>query len=150
MSTPAERQENHRTVDQLITLAAKGDPSAERYLRMIAGAARTLDDLVDADHPVPQGEVVLAFAGLLVGLNHNAFFLKHREALVALHQMALNAWLDANEWEKSPDPDRRIYAHVLRDAVNEILPAVAYLTGGWEHMRAVSRQTRELFKKEIT
>ena len=34
-------------------------------------------------------------------------------------------------------------------AINELLPAVAYLLGGWGHMRAISRQTRETFIKEI-
>lgn len=150
MSTTAERQQNAERVDKLIDLAARGDASASIYLRTIAGAARVLDDLIDKDHELPPSEIVLAFAGLLVGLNHNAFFVRNREALTTLHQMALNAWLDANEWEQSQDPDRRIYAQVLRDAVNEILPAVAYLTGGWPHMRDVSRQTRELFLKEIT
>lgn len=150
MSSPAERQDNNERVARLITAAAKGDASAEGYLRTIAGAARVLDDLIDKDHDLPQEDVVLAFAGMLVAMNGNAFFIRHREALTTLHQMALNAWLDANEWEQSQDPDRRIYAHVLRDAVNEILPAVAYLVGGWAHMREISRQTRELFFKEIT
>lgn len=148
MSTAEQRAAAHLVISGLITQAARGDASAERYLRTIAGAARVLDDLVDGDHPVDHDALLATFAGLLVGLQGNAFYRKHIDYLTACHQLALNAWLDANEWEKHPDALRRLYAHVWRDAINALLPAVAYLTGGWTHMRDVSRSTREAFLKE--
>jgi hypothetical protein len=37
----------------------------------------------------------------------------------------------------------------MRDQINELLPAVAYLTGGWAHCRAYSLGFRRTFKKEF-
>jgi len=149
MSTTEERTQNNELVEQAIALAAGDDAAAAAYLRTIAGASRTLDDLVDGDRFVSADAVTKVFANLLVTLPQNPFFLRHREALTALHLMAMNAWLDANTWEQSHHRTRQLYAHVLRDAIGEILPAVAYLTGGWPRMREVSLQIRELFIKEV-
>lgn len=149
MSTETQRIENAEKVALAIKLATKGEPHAEHYLRTIAGAARILDDVVDGDHAVVGQDIVVIFTGVLVGLQGNPFFVRNREFLTAYHQMILNAWLDANEWEKSEDRTRRIYAHVLRDLINELLPAVAYLGSGWAYMREVSPRIRELFTKEI-
>jgi hypothetical protein len=150
MSTPEERQANQAKVAGLIRHASKGNLAAELYLRTVAGAARLLDDLIDRDSEVKSDDIVMVFAGLMVGLNGCSFFVQNRDYLSAVQQVALNAWLDANEWENSPDATERIYAHVWRDAINDLLPAVAYLVGGWTHMREVSQATREQFKKEIT
>lgn len=149
MSTPEQRKENTRRVKEAVALASNGDEMAARYLWLIAQAARTLDDLVDGDNPVPHEHIIAVFHGMLVEVNQNPFFLRHRDYLTGLHQMALNAWLDANAWTKSEDATERLYAHVLRDLVGEIVPAVAYLTGGWLTCRAVSLQIRKSFKKEF-
>lgn len=149
MSTPDERTLNQHRVATAIAQASNGDGSAARYLYAIAGAARVLDDLVDADRPVPPEEIIAVFQTMLVEVNRNGFFQKNREFLTALQLTAMNCWLDANAWEKSNDPTERIYAHVLRDQINELLPAVAFLTGGWAHCRAHSLGFRKTFKKDF-
>lgn len=149
MSTDAQRAEGTHRVKLAIEQAANGNEMATRYLWIIAQAARTLDDLVDRDRTVPNDKIVEVFHTLLVELNQNPFFIQNRLYLTGLQQMALNAWLDANAWANSHDPLERLYAHVLRDLLNEMLPSVAYLTGGWRHARAVSLQIRQQFKKEF-
>lgn len=149
MSTPAERLANDTAVKAAIEAAANNDGFAQRYLWQIAAAARVLDDLVDGDKPVPAHKTVEVFQGLLIDLQRNPFFLRNRDFLTGLHVVALNAWLDANEWEQSANRTEQLYAHVLRDLISELLPAVAYLTGGWAHCRAHSLDFRQAFKKEI-
>lgn len=149
MSTPEERASNSQRVAEAILQASNGDLAARRYLHTIATAARTLDDLVDADAPVPVEQIIGVFQSLLIEVHRNGFFLRNREFLTALHLVAMNAWMDANTWEKSEDRTEQLYAHVLRDLINELLPAVAYLTGGWAHTRAISLRIRQTFKKEI-
>jgi hypothetical protein len=149
MSTPEDRAAASPRVAEAILQASNGDLAARRYLHTIAAAARTLDDLVDADHPVPAEQIIGVFQALLIEVHRNGFFQRNREFLTALHLVAMNAWLDANVWRKSNDPTERLYAHVLRDLVDEVLPATAYLTGGWAHCRAVSLRIRETFKKEF-
>lgn len=148
MSSPDQRQANHQKIGPLFDRAANGDPHARRYLEIIAGAARVLDDLWDGDVRVSREDALLAFYGALVELPSNPFWMKHGTFLTALNWAAINAWLDANELAKG-DPTERIYAHVLRDQINEILPAVAHLTGGWKLAREVSTAMRAAFKKEM-
>lgn len=150
MSTETERTANEHALTRAMTLAAHGDAAALRYLQIAAGAARTLDDLVDADHPVPGADAVLVFQSLLVEIHGNAFFQRHRDALALQHAVILNAWLDANALARVPDRTTVLYAHVLRDYVNELLGAVAFLTGGWMHLRKISLpELRTPFLKEL-
>jgi hypothetical protein len=149
MSTPTERTENDRRVEIAVAQASNGDGAARRYLYIVANAARVLDDLVDGDAKVPAEQIIEVFQALLIEVQRNPFFQKNREYLTALQLTALNCWLDANAWEKSDDATERLYAHVMRDQINELLPAVAYLTGGWSHCRAYSLGFRRTFKKEF-
>ena len=59
-----------------------------------------------------------------------------------------NAWAASNVYEKGNETDR-IYAHVWRDTCNEIVPIVALLLGGYEHMVSISIRMRQLFKKQL-
>lgn len=138
MSTEAQRATNDVAVKRAIGLAANGNPEAARYLEIIAGAARVLDDIVDGDRPVQPGAAIAIFQQLLIEIHGNGFFMRHREALTLAHMVALNAWLDANALAGAQDRTVRGYAHVVRDQINELLPAVAYLTGGWQHVRKLS------------
>lgn len=149
MSTPAERTANNAALTDVINLAAKRDGEAAQYLAQMAYAARILDDLYDGDRPVDQSQLVRLSQILLVEIHRQPFFARHRDYLTACHQIALNAWFDANEMATAPERIKQLYAHVLRDTINELAPAVAYLVGGWDHARAVSRVMREKFMKEL-
>lgn len=149
MSTETERTANEAAVAELIQLAAHDQPAAARYLEILAGAARVLDDIYDGDHPVSREAAISAFYGALVELPQNEFWQKHCSFLTALHFAALNAWLDANQLARRGRPLDVVYAHVLRDQINELLPAVAQLTGGWELARRVSLRMRDLFAKDL-
>ena len=59
-----------------------------------------------------------------------------------------NAWMASNYLSDGDETDQ-LYAHVLRDACNELLPIVAMLTGGPAHMKIISAEIRTLFKKQI-
>lgn len=149
MSTTAERTMNTERVHRAIALAANNNAPAGRYLVMVARTARMLDDLIDRDQPCSNEQITNVFYSLLIEIHENEFFQKHRVELTLLHTVILNAWLDANDLADEPGV-ARIYAHVMRDFINELLPAVAYLTGGWLRLRKVSRpEFRQPFFKEI-
>lgn len=149
MSTDAERDANRLVVAEAISLASNNDVAALAYLWQVAQSARVLDDMIDGDRVVPAEHIVSVFQGLLIDVHRNGFFNRHREFLLGIHVVVMNAWLDANEWEKSEDKTEQLYAHVLRDLISELIPAVAYLTGGWDRCRAISLKVRGTFKKEI-
>lgn len=149
MSTPTERTANNSSLVDVIALAAKRDDQAAQYLSQIAFAARIIDDLYDRDHPVAADQISRLAQILLVDIHRQPFFQKHRDFLTGCQQIALNAWFDANELEAHPTPLKMVYAHVLRDTINELAPAVAYLVDGADHARTVSRTMREKFMKEL-
>jgi hypothetical protein len=59
-----------------------------------------------------------------------------------------NAWEASNILFTGDETDK-IYAHVLRDYINELLPLVALLTQGHDKMKEVNGLIRSLFKKEL-
>jgi hypothetical protein len=126
-------------VEEAIKLAAGDNVHAATYLRIIAMAARAIDDLHDGDHGlVDVGSLAHL---LLVGLPRNVFFAANAAHLIALHDAAINAWQDANEM----DPDSLLESsRYWADWLNEIVCVVAGLAGGYPHRRNVSPQIRTL------
>jgi hypothetical protein len=60
----------------------------------------------------------------------------------------LNAWLDSVELEQAEDSWSKTWAYVLRDWYAELVPACAFLVGGFEHMRLVSLEARRFLQAE--
>lgn len=81
-------------------------------------------------------------------MNGNAFFHAHAPALLPTLTLAINAWLDANELERSDSQHERMWAFFLRNLGMDVFIQVALLTGGLEHMRAVSLEIRRFFTHE--
>lgn len=148
MSTTEERKAATLTVQGLIAEATEGHPVAAAYLDAIAQSARIADDLIDGDQAVSPKQVQRMVGALLIEIPANPFFRAHYDVLWAAHSIAWNAYLDANELESGTVTDQ-LYAHVLRDTINELLPLVAYLCGGPKRQRAVSRRMRQEFQKEM-
>ena len=149
MSTEEERQANTANVYALIEMAAGENHDAFKYLQEIAFVARIVDDLIDRDREASAAEVERMAEILLVSLPQNRFFQQHRDRLEAAHAIAWNAWTDSN-WLTRGDAVDKIYAHVLRDAINEVLPLVALLAGDYKRMHQVSHAMRRLFRKPLT
>jgi hypothetical protein len=85
---------------------------------------------------------------LFVRLPSNSFYIQHQQALHSQHITIWNTWEASNVLAEGDQTDK-IYAHVLRDYVNELLPLVALLTQGHDKMKEVNGLIRSLFKKEL-
>ena len=149
MGSDAERRSNDAKIAEAIALACRGNEDATSYLVELGFVSRVMDDLIDRDFAVPPENICRAFFWLLAGMWMNPFFRAHEKELVALHMASFNAWMDANKWEGSHDRLRRIYAHVMKDTIDEIIAVVAYLVGGYRHMREVSVAVKETFLEEV-
>ena len=136
MSSAKEREENDLKVDFIIGQAAGTDENAVEYLTLLSQALRTIDDIYD--------EVEILF----VRLPSNKFYQENRECLFSQHVSMWNAWEISNVLYSGDDLDK-LYAHVLRDYVNEILPVVALITQGHAKMKEINSLIRPLFKKEL-
>ena len=123
---------------------------AVRFCCLIFAASQVIDDLIDQDKPVSPNEIAQCFWSVLVELPCNPFYQRHMHTLVPLIQSAFNDWLDANELERMDDHGKNI-AFVLRDSVGGIACQVAYLVGGYDHMRKVSVAIRQhIFEETLT
>ena len=134
-------------VKQAMLLCSNGNHEAWEYLSVIAKSARLIDDMVDEHEKWTREDTYHLARLLLIELPANNFFHQNKAALLSQHVTSLNAWIDSNDWMVE-EGARRNYALVIRDQLTELALAVAYLTGGSDHLRKVSLKIRELFLKE--
>lgn len=149
MSTVKEREDNNKKVDAVIILACNGDKQAEKYMADLVWCARRIDDLYDRDCYIPKEEIELLFRKLLIDIPTNPFYLKNYQVLVCQQMIFYNAWMDANRWEDDKEELKRIYAHVFRDSIDDIIRLISFITGGFDKTREISLVSRETFIKEI-
>lgn len=149
MSTQAERKIMDVKVDTIIPQCCNGNKQAERYLKDMAWVNRIIDDLFDDDVKVEKKDIERVFYVLAIEIPTNPFFVQNFQALMAQHIVIYNSWMDSNAWEFDKDKTKRMYAHVLKHYIGELLPLVAFMTGGTGLMRQVSLASRELFIEEL-
>lgn len=150
MATPDERRLNNVRVENIIALACNGNHEAEKYLSCIGYVSRVMDDLIDKDCEVSDSQIARAYFMLLAELWMNPFFISNASMLMGLHIASYNSWIDATRFERDGDKLKKIYGHVMKDFINELIGVVAYLTGGYDHMRLVSEKTKETFLEEVS
>ena len=132
------------------------DDHAVNWFLDFCHVCEVFDDMADQDKPISKADITTALFASLVEMPTNPFFTNHRQVLAGVIITGINAWLDANELEKTEySPDTRfveredtIKAFCLRDFYMELLAAIIYLTAGPDHMRKVSLEVRRFFQKE--
>jgi len=127
---------------------SRGDKDAYGYMRLWIKATRLIDDLFDETDAWTDENTYELAQMLLVELPANVFFHTNSVVLLPHHLTVLNAWRDSNDWKKSNDKARELHAFVMCEQTADIFILVAYLIGGYKHMRKVSLMVRELFLKE--
>jgi hypothetical protein len=132
--TPDELAKNPEA-KKWMELAANGDAMAYDFLWRFWCFAHCYDDLLDQGKPVDPDMGVREFMKFFTMISFNPFFLKHKEQLFALITQVCTRWLDGDEWERSEDRIKRIVSHVVRCGDIDLYMHVAFLTGGWDHMR---------------
>ena len=146
--------------DEILKAAAHGNAAAQDFLRAFATRAHWVDDLADGDSnptdsssptaPPTASKLAEMEGEWLLTISGNPFFLANRAALVPAMLLALNAWVDS---EAMPTHDVGYGGHVpskeklgaqaaVKGQWHEVVWLVAWLTGGWQHLRATSREFR--------
>lgn len=134
--TPEELEKNPHA-KRWMELAANGDAMAYDFLWRFWCFMHCFDDLLDRDKPVGKEVAVRELMHFFTMVSYNPFFLRHKDQLFALITQVCTRGLDGDEWEKSEDRIKRIASHVVRSGDIDLYMHVAYLTGGWDHMRAL-------------
>lgn len=115
---------------------ANGDESAFAFMWSMWNWSHVIDDLVDRDKVPTVEDAAGNFIKIAHALSFNEFYMRFKTFLFPLVVSMFNRWCDGEEWEKSDDKYRQAASHVIKCGDLDLYLTVAYLTGGWEHMRA--------------
>jgi hypothetical protein len=119
-----------------------GNEEAVQFLLLWSEYAHGIDDIVDMDRT--DTEFVIATFGLANRLYSHPFYLAHYRELGLVVQLVTNAYADAEAMKASQYEWKRQTSDVLRHAGAEMLRAVVYLCGGYEHLRGLSERFHEV------
>tara|TARA_R100000458_G_C8240015_1_gene219348 strand:+ start:388 stop:843 length:456 start_codon:yes stop_codon:yes gene_type:complete len=134
--------------DEFITRICGNNAYAKEYIYDLLYVLGIWDNLYDQDYPVELEQILKAFELIYIKIPTNPFFNKHRDVLLTHHIATYNTWLAANENEYGTETDK-MYAHVWKEQINEILPTIALILNGYESMIDVSNELRTLFKSNL-
>lgn len=134
--------------DDLRLRAANGNPEAVSFLANIMDAVETWDDLVDKDKQIDDSKIHCVFMNLIFWLPQNQFFIANRNYLLPIVMTCINAWMDSNEMQKHGGEKHLRTAWHLKQMGVELYGSVAFLTGGFNHMRMISLEARDILAHE--
>jgi hypothetical protein len=103
-----------------------------------------LDDIIDGDKPVEAEALIGSILNWTAQISDNKFWQDHREPLYALIVQASSSWLDSNYCAKSDKPQLKTASVALKSFYGEVIYHVAFLVGGYDHMRKSSLRWRAI------
>lgn len=128
------------TREEIIKQSANGNTNAEMFLRVFLEWAHWVDDVADEPEGSPvrnPEEIARVEAHWMIQLTSNPFFLAHKERLLPMILIGLNAWVDSNAMPPGTIQD------VVKGIYHEVGALTALLTGGWAHLRHTTSKCRE-------
>lgn len=116
---------------------AKGNQDAFRFMWVFWNFTHLYDDLVDNDKPVTVEQAAKWAIHLLEEFSFNKFYRDNMLALFPHVVGVFNRWCDGEEWEKSGTPAQVAAATVVKCGDVDLYLNVAYIVGGWDHLRSM-------------
>lgn len=89
-----------------------------------------IDNVVDGDVKTSAQESAKIFMNLTMMMSFNPFFLAHKEKLVPVLKVAMNAWLSSERLKDHEDYRVRIASDVLKGYFLELFYLIGFITGG--------------------
>lgn len=139
---PEETTQNPEALG-LMLLISNGNDAAFDFIWRCWNFFHLLDDLIDKDKPVTIQETSRELFLFTQTIALNSFFQANKFSLLPLILNACNGWIAGEEASK----ENKIYAPVLKCSDFNIYSHVAFLVGGWEHMRCVDSKFRTYDKE---
>ena len=122
-------------------LIAKDNQQALDFLILWATYCHEVDDIIDNKINDPE-KILRVFVTAAEVYNH-PFYVRYQSYLYSLVIVISNAYADSVKWSHSMVDAQHKMSDVLRHAGNDMLFAVAFICGGYEHLRTVSSTLRE-------
>lgn len=129
------------TPEQIIKMAAAGNAAAEDFARSWYNHCRMMDDAYDKDSIVTDDRMAVCTISLMTELSGNKFYMEHKAMLYGVMVCSINAWLDSNRMMGTTRA-------VLAGMYHEVIYLVAFIVGGFTHLRHVTSECREYKTKE--
>lgn len=133
---------------------AKGNEQAARLMNAFGYATQLADDFTDADTAnvstlERRSETMTRLLHvLLVEIPGNAFYRQHEAAFRPLFVNCLTVWDASNTWKSGKKLETRMFSYVLREAAGRLLEMIAYLVGGLDWSRQVTREIHDYYHGE--
>ncbi len=131
----SEQAENPHTKDTFAKIA-NGNLPALAFLWSFWNFEHVIDDLIDGDKPVTDEEAAREIIRFIECLLFNPFVQAHKHQLFAHLVSMTNRWVTGNDWRKSNDTKKAAQADNVSCGDIDLAAHVAFLVGGWDHMRA--------------
>ncbi len=119
------------------------DEAAAEFADAFLRDAHLNDDQVDRDRPLTAEYVARSRLNFLMVVSFSSFWAAKKVQLMPLIIQGAAAFADASEWAKRTDVQDRRAADVLKAFYGEVLWHIAYICGGFDHMRAMQIKYRE-------
>lgn len=129
---------------QLLDVCA-GNADAAEFLRLWRAYVHQIDDLCDGHREVLTCPEVFAAANLLYS---SAFYRQHAPALFVTVQLVTCAYEDSLALAHRSEPWADPLSEVLRHAGSDLVRAVAFICGGYAHLRRLSPALHEACWRE--
>ena len=139
-SKPEETSANPEAF-KLFMLITNGNEFAFDFIWRCWNFFHLLDDLIDKDKPVTIQETSRELFLFTQTIAINPFFQEHKFSLLPMILNACNGWIAGEE------ANGKEYAPVLKCSDFNIYSHVAFIIGGWEHMRYVDSKFRTYDKE---
>lgn len=127
--------------------ALQGNGDAIALCESLAFVAHLWDDVVDRDVALDEDRVNRAFWTALIDVPANPFYQRHQHRLAPVMRQIAVDWMEANQLEREGRHERTI-AFTLRSGINGFVVQCAYIVGGFDWMREVSRAVRRQWHTE--
>jgi hypothetical protein len=123
-------------------IAANRNTDALVFIMAFHGYAHRIDDVVDGEvHCGPEELIELLM--LANALYSTPFYIENSARLSGVVGSIANTYLDSVHWERDSTEWKRRVADVIRLCGNDMVCAVAFIVGGFRHMRDISLRLRE-------
>lgn len=120
-----------------------GNKSAAEFAEVFLRDAHLNDDFVDGDIEISAHQVSQVRLDFLMVISFSDFWRAHAAQLMPLVIQGAAAFVDATNWQSRADIKDRQAADVLKAYYGEVLWHVAFICGGYSHMRKLQEKYRE-------
>lgn len=128
---------------EIIALACNGNRDAEKFCDAFVRWVHWIDDTRDRDHFWSAAETATVNLEAALAFSENPFFQTYKSVLAPLIVQSCRAWVDSEEFAGRESEQDRHASDVMKSFYHDVVWHVAFICGGWEHMREVTARCRE-------